>query len=575
MVGTNAPKKKNQIVLFGQYVVDRKKETNSASGAPQLTRGKTSEPGAGKHSSKWDDCVKDVKKKGSADNAYAVCTTSVGQSAKKESKKQKQSKKEERKNGPLNFTGRFKEVLAAQDGQTPGKRFRVTLLQEGLGNFHDAFYYTKSAIQSAAALYEGEKSYIDHPSESEEVDRPERSVKDILGYFENVSVQQTEGGASALMGDLNILQAPSLDQYRSLMLESLDYSRKHPDQDLVGLSINASGDFDTVAIEQFLKSEDVPDACKPKLLEAVERGVTMVRPVREMKSAVSCDLVTTAGAGGKINQLLEGKQGKMKKENEKESKKKEADMEDGMEDKSGGAGPQMGDHAAGSADGSSDPADGQSGDAPDAQGDADLIMKLLKNHLGDGFSDDDKQMMGEAYQNALEMGMEGKEAEDCAGHNMKMAKHLQAKQAKMSQDGMAQEGGDKEGVDVKAKPVGDAGSMPKKDQVESGKGGQMSLVAKLTGQVAALTQKLEAIDLEKAIDKGLRESKLPMSATKKFRESCLTGVKTIKDFNEKLAVFKEAFSLGGEAQPGFVYGAEKTSGDVSDTGFSAADCVEK
>ena len=43
-----------------------------------------------------------------------------------------------------------------------------------------------------------------------------------------------------------------------------------------------------------------------KLAEAKENGIESVKVVRKIKSAVSCDLVTEAGAGGKILNFIEG-----------------------------------------------------------------------------------------------------------------------------------------------------------------------------------------------------------------------------------------------------------------------------
>jgi hypothetical protein len=70
-----------------------------------------------------------------------------------------------------------------------GARFRVALIQEGLGNLRDGFYYTKQALESAVPAFEGKKAYADHPSRSEESDRPERSVRDIVGHYENLKLE--------------------------------------------------------------------------------------------------------------------------------------------------------------------------------------------------------------------------------------------------------------------------------------------------------------------------------------------------------------------------------------------------
>jgi hypothetical protein len=591
-----------------------KKETAGASVAPQVTRAgvaqqsrlvlpgmQCQEPGAGTHTKKWDDCVADVMKKGSADNAYAVCTAQLGPS--KQAKqggpgsgpkgsgstvdkaisdyndkvKQKLAKSTVKQSrGKFNFIGRIKEASTAVDGQV-GRRFRVTLLQEGMGNLHDAYYYTASAIESAVPLFEGAQFYIDHPSEEEEVIRPERSVRDLGGYFEEVRAEPIQGQDNlGLTADLVFLADPSLNLFRTQMIESLNYSTKHPGEDLVGLSINAGGDFDTVPIQQFLEMESIPDSCKSKLLEATQEGVDVIRPVREMKSAFSCDLVTTAGAGGKVNQILEG--GKMKM---KQHKQAEGEAEDGI----GNAG-------AASADGS---ADGQTGSHPDAAQDVALISNMLSKYLGDGFSDEDKQMMAEAYQNALEMGLEGKEAEDTAGHAMKMSKHMQAKQkqAAMHQaeggeveaEGEAESDadGDKTALGVHGSPTvppaGSKNGMKPQDQIQQShkqSAGRGNGVTALVAKMAKLESELERLQLEKHTDKVLRESGLPMKATKKFRESCLPAIRTVQQLERELRRFKEAYTLGSESEgEGFVLGVEP-NGAMLESGVSRGfgDCID-
>lgn len=509
-----------------------KQETAGTSTQPQLVR-KECEAGCD-HSTKFKNCVR-------------------------------KPKETHRENAGVKFTGRIKEAASAASDNATGRRFNVTLLQEGLGNLGDCFYYTAAAIESCVPLYEGKQFFIDHPTKSEEEDHPERSVRDVAGYFENLRVDKDADGRSNLAGDLVILPGQSVDHYRALMLEEIDYSKKHPESSLIGLSINANGDFDTVPIDMFMQTESIPESCKPKLMEAAAQGITQVKPVRVMKSAFSCDLVTMPGAGGSVNTLLEGakKMAKQEKVTKEEEAKKEAQA--GGDDKA----------ASGDKGGS---AGGDAGHA-DADQDKALIAKELKKHLGHADdsepSEEEHKLMGEAYQSSMEMGLSKEEAMKCAGYNLKMAKHLQGKQAKQEEAG--KDDGDKDDTkeagsfDVKPKAVGDAGKI--KDQhAESAK--PRNSEVKLLAEVTALKAKLESLELEKFVDTSLRESKLPMVATKKLRE-CLKDVRTQKEFTEKLNVFKEAYKLGGEADGmGFIVSVEKQGGGSSD-GLSFADCKEE
>lgn len=575
-------------VLFGAYILSKKsdsKETSNASAQAPVTRASTKEApskkeggpgsGSGHHTiglpSAKTQSPKAVSKPASdtrnSPNKSYLSSLGIKMGGKKESAK-------------INFTGKLREI----DGQAgmQGNRFGVTLIKEGLGNFGDCFYYTADAIISAAQLYEGKKFFVDHPSETEEVDLPERSVNDIAGYFENLKAVKDADGVTCLAGELVMIPGPSFDRYRSLMAESIAFSQKHAGDDLVGLSINAEGDFDTMAIDQFLKQVPIPTACKDKVMEAMAKGITMIRPVSQMTNAFSCDLVTTAGAGGKVNQMLEKGKNKMGKQDH--GKENEEHKEDGI----GAAGADDSDGADGSGAGDS------SGDHPDAAQDQELIMKMLRKYLGDGFSDDDKAMASEAYKQAQSMGMEGDEAMKCAGYNMKMAKHMQAQQAKSGgvpkQDkapgdapvDSAQQSESADGEQpeqkTKPKPVGGAGAVPgaqqhseAEKQKESARGGNK--MVEMAAEVARLRQELDGMKLKEHVETVLKESKLPMAATKKFRE-CIKGVRSVKEVSDKLAVFKEAFSMGGKADDGgWIYGAEKQGASTeSSSGFG--DCVE-
>jgi hypothetical protein len=525
---------KPAAVLFGTAYLSRvaKKESVSASAQPQVLRADT-KPKVGPattkqcekecdHSAKFKNCVKPKKE-----------SVAVKKQIKRESAKVK-------------FTGRLRE----QNGITSmgdGVRFSSTLLQEGMGNLGDCYYYTADAIRSAPPIFEGKKFFVDHPTSSEEVEHPERSVRDVAGYFENLSVAVDDTGRSSLIGDVVVMKGQPYDQIRALMLESIDFAKKHPGQYLVGLSINANGDFETVPMEQFLTTESIPDPCKTKIMEAMAEGITTIKPVREMKSAFSCDLVTEPGAGGSINTLLEGKKqmAKQAKQEEEEAKKMEAQKQK-EGDKDGGAA-------------------GDDKDHPDAEQDKKLIAQQLKKHLGlgddDEPSEEESKLMHEAYENSMEMGLKHEEAMKCAEHNLKMAKHMQSKQKEAA--------GDEPESKVKPKAVGDAGSVSKKDQVESNRHRDV----KLTAEVASLRAKLDSMERKEFLDKTLRESKLPMAATKKLRE-CLVNAKTQAEITEKLNVFKEAYRLGGEADGGgLILGAEKSYGTATEGGIDFSDCV--
>lgn len=197
---------------------------------------------------------------------------------------------------------RLKESSSpAVNGQP--QSFEVTLIREGLGNLRDKFYYTKEALESGIALFEGKKIYADHPSESEEKDRPERSVRDILGHFENVHVSLDEDGAALLEGKVMVL--PSEQWAVDRMKHAIEYSKKYPNQDFVGLSINANGEAEPRSLNDFLRERQIPKTALIKLNMAQEQGIDTIRVVSKLTDATSCDLVTAPGAGGRVNSQIE------------------------------------------------------------------------------------------------------------------------------------------------------------------------------------------------------------------------------------------------------------------------------
>ena len=98
------------------------------------------------------------------------------------------------------------------------------------------------------------------------------------------------------------------------MRHAVEYAKKFPDKEFVGLSINASGDSGEMSLDEFLKETKVPDSVLPKLMKAKEQGAQTIRPVTAISEAVSCDMVTEAGAGGKILDMIEKEKSHGKKD---------------------------------------------------------------------------------------------------------------------------------------------------------------------------------------------------------------------------------------------------------------------
>jgi cation transport regulator ChaB len=59
-------------------------------------------------------------------------------------------------------------------------------------------YYTQAALQSGLEIFKGKPIYIDHPSKTEEADRPERSVRDLVGRIAETYLGTNREGKPAL-----------------------------------------------------------------------------------------------------------------------------------------------------------------------------------------------------------------------------------------------------------------------------------------------------------------------------------------------------------------------------------------
>ncbi len=290
-------------------------------------------PGQGKHSPKWDECFKKVQAQGhSADSAAAICTKSVGESARylregdnilfvdPETFQLKEVTADEvpavtaivevtavtdpTANHDIRETSKEKSQMANGDGDPPepdekkgkaearqestrtlywaeavplteavldsgGKSVEVTLIRPGWSA--NGRYYSREALGRAAKVFEGSKAFINHPSLSEAKERPERDARDLAGYYTNV--RQADDGS--LRGRLKLIGRNGEEMW-PLVQEAVTAK-----PDLLGLSINALG--------------------KTKVGEADGRKGVLVE---DIVHAHSTDIVTTPAAGGRFDRLM-------------------------------------------------------------------------------------------------------------------------------------------------------------------------------------------------------------------------------------------------------------------------------
>jgi len=176
------------------------------------------------------------------------------------------------KNAESLRTGYFAERIDLRESELDAAEFiarRVTLIRPGFSTNTDKAgrvrYYPPETLRQAAKIFEGTRAYADHPRRSDEKELPERSIRDLVGYYANVSALDD----GRLVGDYKVV-----GEARQWLWPLITEAVQHK-PDLVELSINALG--------------------RTRLGEAEGRAAIIVESIVD---ANSVDVVTTGAAGG-------------------------------------------------------------------------------------------------------------------------------------------------------------------------------------------------------------------------------------------------------------------------------------
>lgn len=150
--------------------------------------------------------------------------------------------------------------------------FDCTMITAGPGNPGGKYYYPLEWINDplTAKLYNGAQCFIDHDGFMDMENRPERSVRDLLGYWSNVRAEN-----DALKGTLNIIPSEANEVFRDQIAASIDYRKQFPDKNLSGFSVVQTGDWEPFDFQ----------------------GDTW-KKVKKTNSVKSCDYVTLPARGG-------------------------------------------------------------------------------------------------------------------------------------------------------------------------------------------------------------------------------------------------------------------------------------
>ena len=140
----------------------------------------------------------------------------------------------------------------------------VRILVPGFNSSKGRFY-SEQAIQDAATIFDGAKMYADHATESEEKEKPERSIRDWSATLHDTQVSETGNAVGTAHINAGWLKEKIANLYEQGDLEHL------------GISINAVGKGTNQTIE----------GTKTVLVEGLVKSTFQ-----------SVDFVTEAGAGG-------------------------------------------------------------------------------------------------------------------------------------------------------------------------------------------------------------------------------------------------------------------------------------
>lgn len=152
--------------------------------------------------------------------------------------------------------------LTAQ--RVSGHRYRARLIEGD--RWGSSGYYSREVLERDGPNVwpAGTQVYLDHPSATEQADRPERSVRDLAGKITSAPVYEADG----LYADVEFYP------HTAPILEAL--------WDDVGMSIRAAGTAETA-----------------------ERDGRTGPVITSLSEGVSVDVVTRAGAGGKLVAMIE------------------------------------------------------------------------------------------------------------------------------------------------------------------------------------------------------------------------------------------------------------------------------
>lgn len=452
--------------------------------------------------------------------------------------------------------GRIFESEKDKDGHT---KYPVIIISQGLGNLADKNYYSEAAIKSGESVYEGRKAYFDHPTPTSEREMPNRSVRELAGHYENVKAIKDDQGLWALKGDF--VPVASNTEVIGLLDHAIQYKKKYPDKDYMGISINGDGEGEVMQYDEFIKTH------KPKSVEMEKIGKVEGSPINvitKLTDAVSADLVTEPGARGRV--LLEQERKtkrrlqmidafkKLFRGIESNDKKTVEEAVKGMLNDEG----KQEDEAK----------KAEEAQMKQAEGLAKALLNC-KKEMKKEESESEEQYEAKCVAAAMkQMASEAAASEDEEKKEDGEKKDVPADDKKEADEKDEKHDDEKQDIDLIKKMMGEIEALKKEmAEMKSGKEKAESEAKKHHESEVALKMKLELKERSELIDKALAESGLPRKVTNEIR-GVLEKCKTATEVKETVAKLKEAHTkameeiLFTQSSNGFV---EKVVEDKSGT----------
>lgn len=190
------------------------------------------------------------------------------------------------------------KIFEAKKDEAGRLKYPVVIISQGLGNLGDRNYYTAAAVESGVAVYEGKKAYYDHPTKTQAEDQPGRSVRETCGHYENCRTEKDSDGLLVLKADF--IPEKNKEDVINKLDHAIEFKKKYPLKDYIGISINGDGEGSEMPYDDFIK-EFNPSRIEMDKIKQIEGQP--INAILKLTDAVSADLVTEAGARGRL--LLE------------------------------------------------------------------------------------------------------------------------------------------------------------------------------------------------------------------------------------------------------------------------------